>query len=75
MTEKEIDDVLDSLLLDIEDSEVRRSLARWAKSTLRQFDLSDLTPDELSEMLEGLIDVEDVLLDVEEQIQRRLKRH
>ena len=72
MTEKEIDDVIDSLLLDIEDSEVRNSLARWGKSILRQFDLSTLTPEELSETLEGLIDVQDVLLDVEEQVQRRL---
>ena len=75
MTENEIDDLIESLLAEIEDLEVRRSLARWAKSTLRQFDLSDLTPEELSEMLEGLTDVEDVMLDVEEQIQKRLKPH
>jgi hypothetical protein len=72
MTDKEIDDVIDSLLLDIEDPEVRNALARWGKSLLRQFDLSTLTPEELSETLEGLIDVQDVLLDVEEQVQRRL---
>ena len=75
MTENEIDDLIESLLAEIEDLEVRRSLARWAKSTLRKFDLSTLTPDELSEMLEGLTDVEDVMLDVEEQIQKRLKPH
>ena len=74
MTDNEIDDLIETLLADIEDLDVRRSLARWAKSTLRQFDLSDLTPPELSEILEGLTDVEDVMLDVEEQIQRQLKR-
>ena len=74
MTDKDIDDVIDTLLMDMEDLEVRRSLFQWAKSKLRQFDLSTLTRDELSEMLEGLMDVEDVLLDVEQQIQRRLKR-
>ena len=73
MTDEEIDRVIDTLLMDMEDLEVRRSLFQWAKSKLRKFDLSTLTPDELSEMLEGLMDVEDVLLDVEEQIQRRLK--
>jgi hypothetical protein len=75
MTENEIDDLIESLLAEIEDLEVRRSLARWAKSTLRQFDLSTVTPSELSEILEGLTDVEDVMLDVEEQIQQRLKPH
>ena len=75
MTDKEIDDVIDSLLLDIEDPEVRRSLTRWAKSTLRQFDLSRVTPLDLSEMLEGLIDVEDVMIDVKQQIEQRLKPH
>ena len=75
MTDEEIDDVIDTLLLDIEDSEVRNSLARWGKSLLRRFDLSTLTAEELYGILEGLVDVEDVLLDVEEQIQRRLKRH
>ena len=75
MTDQELDDLLETFLAEIEDLEVRRSLARWVKATLRQFDLSTLTPAELSEMLEGLLDVEDVMLDVEEQIQRRLKRH
>jgi hypothetical protein len=75
MTDTELDDLIEALLAEIEDLEVRRSLARWAKSTLRKFDLSTLTPDELSEMLEGLTDVEDVMLDVEEQIQKRLKPH
>jgi hypothetical protein len=75
MTDKEVDDLIDILLADIEDLEIRRSLARWAKSTLRQFDLSTVTSPEMSEILEGLIDVEDVLMDVKQQIEQTLKRH
>jgi len=75
MTEQEVDDLIDNLLAEIEDLEVKHSLARWAKSTLRQFDLSRVTPLDLSEMLEGLIDVEDVMIDVKQQIEQRLKPH
>ena len=73
MTDEQIDDVIDSLLVDIDDPEVRLSLARWAKSTLGKFDLSTLTTEELSEILGNLLEVGDVLKDVEEEIQQRLK--
>ena len=73
MTDEQIDDVIDTLLVDIDDPEVRLSLAHWVKSTLRKFNLSTLTTEELSEILGNLLEVGDVLKDVEEEIQERLK--
>jgi hypothetical protein len=47
--------------------------AHWVKSTLRKFNLSTLTTEELSEILGNLLEVGDVLKDVEEEIQESLK--